>query len=238
MQDEVTKHSLKIYHTMKRPGKSFWEKLKEVIIEILIIVFAVTLSIWLHNWSDQREQQKETAEFLAGLKDDLAKDIQVMEQNRRWFVHVDTNFRHLEMLDNTRKVDTASDPTITHYLDFALRTTHPNIARYEGFKSTGKIATIGDDSLRQEILTYYQQTIPGINDNEDIVNTFEQQLMAAVLNKGESEPFRKLTTTFRIRALLELSRENLEPNINEYRSAQAQARKISQMIDKYLKAAH
>jgi hypothetical protein len=57
MQEEVTKHTRKIYQAMKNPDHSFWGKIREVTVEILIIVFAVTLSIWLHNWSDHREEQ-------------------------------------------------------------------------------------------------------------------------------------------------------------------------------------
>jgi hypothetical protein len=49
MQDEVTKHTRKIFKTIKNPSHTFSEKLKEIVVEILIIVFAVTLSIWLHK---------------------------------------------------------------------------------------------------------------------------------------------------------------------------------------------
>ena len=59
MQDEILKHTKKIYNEIKSQKHSFGEKAKEIIIEILIIVFAVTLSIWLHSWSEERHQQKE-----------------------------------------------------------------------------------------------------------------------------------------------------------------------------------
>ena len=49
MQDEVTKHTKKIYDTVKNPNHTFGQKVKEVFMEIFIIVFAVTLSIWLHS---------------------------------------------------------------------------------------------------------------------------------------------------------------------------------------------
>src|SRR3982751_988785 len=76
MQDEVLKHTEKIYKTARSSQHSFWEKVKEIFIEIFIIVFAVTLSIWLHNWSEHRAQQAEAKEFFIDLKDDLTKDIQ------------------------------------------------------------------------------------------------------------------------------------------------------------------
>ena len=235
MQDEVTKHALKVYETMKRPGKNFWEKLREVTIEILIIVFAVTLSIWLHNWSDHRAQQKETADFLVGLKGDLTKDIQVIQENKQWYMGSDSDFRYLEMLISTNGIDTASDKSVRHYLNFAIRRTHPDIARYEGFKSSGKIGTIDEDSLKQEILSYYQLTMPLLNDQEDVANDFQSQLTAAELSKGESESFRQLAKSFKVQGLLELSRKNIDLAIVGYTGAQEQARKIIRMIEMHLK---
>lgn len=234
MQDELTKHTLKIYQTMKRPGRSFWEKAKEIAIEVLIIVFAVTLSIWLHNWSDHREQQKVTDEFLQGIRKDLQKDIVVMEENKGWYVHVDTNFEYLLNLDESGRVDTATEHTVAHHLDFALRTTHANVARYEGFKSSAKMGTIESDSLRQAILLYYQQTIPGVNDLEEVVNSFQTRLMEAEVNKSDGESLRVLAKTFKVRALLEFNQDNLGPAIKSYTEAQNEARRIIKMVDVYL----
>ena len=53
MQEEVAKHTEKIYKAIKNNEHGFGEKVREIAIEIGIIVFAVTLSIWLHSWSDQ-----------------------------------------------------------------------------------------------------------------------------------------------------------------------------------------
>ena len=70
MQEEITKHSNKIYKAVKKPEHTLGEKVKEIIIEICIIVFAVTLSISLHSWSEHRHQQEEVHAFLANLKND------------------------------------------------------------------------------------------------------------------------------------------------------------------------
>ena len=182
MQDEVSKHTRKIYREVTNREHSFWEKTREVFIEILIIVFAVTLSIWLHNWSDHREEQRQTDQFLAGIKADLAKDIQIMDENKEGYKLVQRNFRYLEVLDSTKAVDTIGEQVIANHLDFENRTTHANVARYEGFKSNGKIGSIDDDSLRQAILLYYQQTVPAVNDEEEVVNTFQTRLMEAEIN--------------------------------------------------------
>ena len=62
MQEEVKKHTKKIYNAMKNPKHTFADKIKEVSIEIFIIVFAVTLSIWLHSWSEKHHQREEAKE--------------------------------------------------------------------------------------------------------------------------------------------------------------------------------
>lgn len=75
MQEEITKHSEKIYKTVKNKEHTLGEKVKEIIIEIFIIVFAVTLSIGLHSWSEHKHQQEEVSVFLNNLKNDLKDDV-------------------------------------------------------------------------------------------------------------------------------------------------------------------
>jgi hypothetical protein len=234
MQEEVTKHTKKIYREIKNREHGFWEKAREVVIEILIIVFAVSLSIWLHNWSDRREEQKQTDEFLAGIRVDLAKDIQIMDENKEGFILVQRNFRYLEVLNTTKAVDTIGEQTIANHLDFENRTTHANLARYEGFKSNGKIGSIEEDSLKQAILLYYQQTIPAVNDEEEIVNSFQVRLMEAEINRNEAQSMRVLAKSFKVRALLEFTRQNIGPAIQEYSDAEGQAKRIINLIDLYL----
>ena len=72
---------------------------------------------------------------------------------------MDSNFNFILALNANKTIDTVSVRTISDHLQFEVRTTHANIGRYEGFKSGGKIGTIEDDSLKQNILVYYQQTI-------------------------------------------------------------------------------
>ena len=102
---------------------------------------------------------KEVSEFLKGLKGDLTNDILLIEENKKAITRVDSDFTSIIALYTTRSIDTVSQKIISHHLYFDLRVTHPNIARYEGFKSSGKIGTIENDSLKQNILVYYQQHV-------------------------------------------------------------------------------
>jgi hypothetical protein len=63
-----------------------WHKIGEFIVEIFIIIFAITVSIFFHDRSVLKHQRHETKEFLLGLKQDLATDIEEMNQDKK-FIH-------------------------------------------------------------------------------------------------------------------------------------------------------
>ncbi len=67
-EDEIIKHTKKIYKTWFNKEFPFWHKISEFLIEILIIVFAVTISIWFHNLSEHKHQQEDVKQFLVGFK--------------------------------------------------------------------------------------------------------------------------------------------------------------------------
>lgn len=161
MQDEITKHTKKIYEEVKNEKHSFSEKVKEIIIEIFIIVFAVTLSIWLHSWSEEKHQQKEAQKFLIGLKEDLKDDIVNLQNTKKVLNETQQQISFVEHL-TPKKIDSikANHQQINSGTNFINTLT--NNGRYEGFKSSGKINTIENQDLRNNILSYYQQTIPQI----------------------------------------------------------------------------
>ena len=169
MQDEVTKHSRRIYKTLKNSRKLFTEKLQEVLIEIFIIVFSVTLSIWLHSWSQHRHQQKETIEFLSDLKDDLNKDIENLSDKKTQMSETIKQYNYLKDLTEER-IDSLSDKKagIDIGVSFVIRKT--NNGNYEGFKSSGKIGYIENKKLKKLILEYYQESMPSIDETEKYYN--------------------------------------------------------------------
>ena len=173
MQEEVTKHSRKIYKTVKNPKHTVSEKVKEIIIEIFIIVFAVSLSIWLHGWSEHRHEQKEANKFLKELKEDLKADIKLLEENKNIATLLNNDYKFMLSL----KKNKANDSLIGPHTSFSLLGTSFNIGRYEGFKSSGKIGTIEDDKLKNKILTYYQQTIPNLISRVNFINTEQLKIM-------------------------------------------------------------
>jgi hypothetical protein len=226
MQDELTKHGLKIYKTMKDRKHSLGEKLKEIIIEIGIIVFAVTLSIWLHSWSESRHEQKEVKEFLKGLKGDLADDIRQMTESHELFGKVHDGFSRAYHL----KKGELPDSVLKHLFYYNILVTQHNTARYEGFKSSSKLGLIEEDSLRQNILVYYQQLVPAISYNENFVNQLEQQLLDFNIDKSNL-PINEFLDLPKTRSLLQLTAENIHNCMGRYDTAIRKANIVIQQID-------
>jgi hypothetical protein len=233
MQDEVTKHTKKIYNTARDKNHSFTEKLKEIIVEVCIIVFAVTLSIWLHSWSEQRHEQQEVREFLKGLKGDLQADVKQMEANKQVATTLDSNYTFIMNLK--KQPASAGDTTIGHRLYYDLRSTRPQVGRYEGFKSSGKIGTIENDDLKQNILTYYQQTTLDIASGEEFINSLELKMLDQQMDQLDNQSqqyIRKFVTQGKIKGMLIIATSNLKRNIARYDNALTQAKKIIALIDK------
>jgi hypothetical protein len=226
MQDELTKHGLKIYKTMADRKHTLSEKLREILIEIFIIVFAVTLSIYLHSWSEHRHEQKEVKEFLRGLKIDLTEDIRLLRHSRTNIAEVDSNFS----IALTLKKGQEPDSIVHHYFKYLEMLTHVNNARYEGFKSSGKIGNIANDSLRENILVYYQQTIPELGRNEEFANMLQQKLLDFEIEKSNISINDWLANP-KTKSFLELSTNNLGNSLDSYDLAIRQAQHLITQID-------
>ena len=226
MQDELTKHGLKIYKTLRDRKHSIGEKIKEIIIEILIIVFAVSLSIYLHSWSESRHEQKEVKGFLRGLKGDLTDDIRQMTESRESFARVHDGFARAYQL----KKGELPDSSLNKLFYYNILVTHANTARYEGFKSSSKLSLIEEDSLRQNILVYYQQLLPAITYNENFVNQLEQQLLDFNIDKSNISvnDFLDLPKT---RTLLQFTVRNIGNCMGRYDTAIRKAKVVIKQID-------
>ena len=94
-EQEVAKHTKKIYKIWNSKEHSFWNKTKDFLIEIFIIVFSISISIWLHDKSEHSHQQKEVKEFLLGLREDLLADIHEMNDDKESYLNQDKTFNYI-----------------------------------------------------------------------------------------------------------------------------------------------
>lgn len=151
---EITKHTKNIWHLFTKSEHGFWHRVREIALEIAIIVFAVTLSIELHGVSEHRHEQKQVQHFLLGLKRDIQSDINqiaaIVEEQKK----LDANYSYLAALDP------AMAPQDNFKTAYELISNNsylvPQVSRFEGFKSSGKLTNIEDEALLEKIVTFYQ----------------------------------------------------------------------------------
>ncbi len=180
MQEEITKHTKKIYRTMKHQKLTLGEKTKEIVIEIFIIVFAVTLSIWLHGWSEHRHQQEEVNKFLIGLKSDLKLTIESAQGAKIIYKKAERKFVFLSKL--SLKHQPNADSLNTYFNEYNVSPNfQSNASRYEGFKSSGKIGLIENEVLQQGILNFYQQDLPTYYTTTNAWNSYRYNLQDFVI---------------------------------------------------------
>jgi hypothetical protein len=160
-EDEIAKHTKKIYKTWRAKELDLWHKLKEIMVEIFIIVFAVTVSIWFHNRSEHSHQQEDVKIFLLGLQKDLTADIAEMQEDRHSYEMQQAAFNYIK---HTKPGEKLNSDSVVYYSNWIYNTTalNPNNGRFEGFKSAGKLGFIENDSLQNDILDLYQENIPSL----------------------------------------------------------------------------
>jgi len=159
-EQEVIKHTKKLFGLWKT-NNPIWHKISEFLLEIFIIVFAITISIYFHDRSVLKHQRHEAEEFLLGLKQDLTTDIEEMNQDKSSFTQSEKAFQYI----TGRKLgEPLSADTIRKYFGWIFNTTGlvPNSGRFEGFKSSGKIGTIENKELQNNIMDLYQENIPNL----------------------------------------------------------------------------
>lgn len=234
MQDEITKHTKKIYNEVKNPKHSFGEKVKEVFVEIFIIVFAVTLSIWLHSWSEHRHQQKEVKDFLVDLKNNLKEDVENMKSARDTISKNSINFSFLQNLTK-QQYDSLNSTHFDINLNARIPTTVLNNGDYEGFKSSGKIGYIEDKKLKNMILSYYEQFTPFINEMDKMTITQFYKIMGYVEENADEEDLSKLMLGRKFKFMTKMFTSQMYASYMTYDQSIKYANDIIAEIDKQIK---
>lgn len=237
-EQEVIKHTKKIYKVWSSKEHSFWAKVKEFVLEILIIVFAVSLSIWLHGRSEHAHQQQDVKDFLLGLQADLKNDLNEMNADRERFVLSGKAYTYLRSVKLNQAINLDS---IRVYNDVLFNSTGliPNNGRFEGFKSAGRIGTIEDKVLQNEIMDLYQENIPFLIVLTNYYNTEKQEL------KGYFNKNLRRTTDSTDNSIALLKTEevynvgkglsNTKAIVDQYNKCMKNIEKINKLIDKEYK---
>lgn len=211
MQEEVQKHTQRIYKAAKNKEHSLGDKVKEILIEIFIIVFAVTLSISLHSWSEHKHQQEEVKVFLENLKNDLQNDVKSIDIEKEAYKKSNIDYEKILAL-TPHQLDSIYKSK--NKVEFPIYSHGPkmNIGNFEGFKSSGKIGYIEDEKLKQKILNYYQIYVPAINEvdkyyNDFLFKCFDKMIENA--DKSEQEMYADPKFKKTVEFLVKLGKNNI-----------------------------
>lgn len=173
---EVAKHGKNIVHLAGANQHPLAHRIREIAIEIATIVFAVSVSIWLHGWSEHRHEQQQVRSFLLGLRTDLQTDIAGLKEISSAYHRFDERFKYLASLDPKGRPDAKFDEI------YALADANvffaPRNSRYEGFRSSGKLTSVEDEKLLNDILALYQEDYPAIQRSQGGWSIRQQRLRA------------------------------------------------------------
>ncbi len=174
-EDEIIKHTKKAMDVMNSKTHSFWEKVKEILIEVFIIVFAVSLSIWFHNRSEHQHEQEQTREFLLGLREDLLNDLNEIKNDKESYLLQSKIFYYIarSKMKEPLQFDSLKAGAGNLYTTTMLE---PNNGRFEGFKSSGRMGSIEDVKLQNDIMDLYQENIPNLLGSENFYVAQQRKL--------------------------------------------------------------
>ena len=154
---EIKKHTKNVLAIVAGESHGFWHKAREIVLEVVVIVFAVSMSIWLHGLGEHRHEQQQVKSFLLGLKADLRRDLGNIDAIVKEYHSFDANYLYLSKLDPASAPD---QKAFDAAYDLAGRNIFfvPELSRYEGFKSSGKLDNMENQPLHDKIVGFYHDT--------------------------------------------------------------------------------
>ncbi|HVW94983.1 MAG TPA: DUF6090 family protein [Mucilaginibacter sp.] len=233
MEHEIMGHTKKALKVAKDREKGFNEKFKEILIEVVIIIFAVSFAAFIERTREHFKEQAEAKEFLLGLNSDIANEIKQVEDSKRQMVKLDEDYKKL-LHFNKNTIDSIEKVKARESFNIPKFNTRPLNGRYEGFKSSGKIQTIENDSLRNNILKLYQEAIPFIDFSETAFNSnqarIEDILFSGQGSNATEDNVLRVITTPRGKLALTFSISYSDGVIAGYDRMIAQAKKVQKEI--------
>ncbi|SDT25856.1 hypothetical protein SAMN05216490_2879 [Mucilaginibacter mallensis] len=235
MEHEIIGHTKKAIKVMKSHDKPFKEKTKEIIIEILIIVFAVSFAALIERTREHYKEKAEAKEFLIGLKGDLRDEINMLQQSKKDMDSTRSNYTMVMKLKGS-DVDSLENTHIKRSFNIASFNTRIVNGRYDGFKSSGKIQTIENDSLRNDILEFYQQDLPTLDFTENAFNDNQKRLTDLLINNSDvmgDKPVDiiRLLASYRGKLILQFAIGYSKSVASNYDQCLEQAKKIKAEIE-------
>lgn len=126
--------------------------------EIILVVLGILIALQINTWTKEKENKKKEVFYLQGLKEDLKQDVVALEKSIEFeeMISATTN----RILNTFHQDDSFSmNDKIIADLNVLMASSTPNTHTtiFEELNSTGQIGLISADSLRNQIIQYYQK---------------------------------------------------------------------------------
>jgi hypothetical protein len=239
MEHEIIGHSNKALKILRNPEKTFWEKTKEILVEALIIVFAVTFAAYIERTREHAKEQSEAKEFVLGFKSDLKYTISHLKESKNAMDTMNKSYSSIMKLKKST-IDSLEKNHVKSSFFIPRFDSHNVNGRYDGFKSSGRIQTIEDDSLRNNILTLQEEDLPFIDFSENVFNGNQKRLEDFLIDNSATVGDKpvdvvKLLTSAKGKFILDFALHYSSSVVKGYDNAIADAEKVIARIDKVYK---
>ena len=236
MEHEIMGHTKKAVKIARNKEKGLGEKFREILIEVAIIIFAVSFAAFIERTREHYKERGEAKEFLIGLNSDIKNELAQVNQAKSQLNEMIKSYTSLQGY-KMKDVDSLEKHDIKESFFIPKLNNRPLNGRYEGFKSSGKIQTIENDSLRNDILKLYQEDIPFIDFSESAFNT-NQGRVEELLLSGSQDGYAKETDVLRTvisprgKLVVGFSLSYATAVVNGYDKMIKQAQKVQKEIEK------
>jgi hypothetical protein len=236
MSEHLVKHTRKAFSIFRVKNNMNWKhKVSELLFEVLIIVFAVSVSLLLERWREKAIEHEQEKEFLVGLREDLSHDIDEIRGDSSAYSFGLKAYNFFIRSAGTYVPDSAQ----YYFYVYSFSTLQPNVSRFEGLKSSGKLDIIENHELRQEIIRLYEEKFPIVIMNTTFhLNTTQQPLMDYVdhqvdfkSSKDRNESLSKVLSQTYPQNIFAIRKLYIREIIRRYHEASVTARKIIKLID-------
>jgi hypothetical protein len=151
------------------------------LLEILIIIVGILLSLWISNLFQRSQENKQEAEYLLKIEQDLQRDlVQLRDDLQQREMQLQAANTILGALRGSGEVLTATIAENVPKLMFTVRFS-PSQATFSTLESTGHLSWIRNDSIVGGLTNLYNNGYSSIHHNNDDVSGFRDDFLLPLI---------------------------------------------------------
>jgi len=124
--------------------------------EILLVVVGILGAIQIDNWNEDKKERKIEQEYLDRLRDDLLKDTAYYKDSRQKANNIIAHYQKFTDNSYLEQTDYKSFSSLLCCIDFPPSELSIHRTTYSELLNTGKLNSIQDVELRQQIGIHYE----------------------------------------------------------------------------------